>query len=224
MSAKLVRIGGIAAFVLGASFSLTPLAAGAAPGQAPPPVFAVDQDQDPDQDTDQGEDGTQGHGQDHGQCSSGDHNCKPKPPQHCKPHECPPPPVCKPGECDVAPPPAVAPPPIAPPIAPPPAVAPPPAAPPQQAPEQQPEQQPTVSPTQARPTQAPTAKPQAPMPVQQPQVEQKPVGGVQAGGGAMAQEQTDSSGPLVAVGGLALTALAAGGAYLHRRRHAEQRN
>ncbi|MER6992440.1 hypothetical protein ABT337_26015 [Saccharopolyspora hirsuta] len=221
MSAKLVRIGGIAAFVLGASFSLTPLAAGAAPGQAPSPVLAVDQDQDQGQDQTQDQD--QDQKPDHGQCSPGDHNCTPPP--NCKPEECPPPPPCKPGECEeVAPPPAVAPPPE---VAPPP-VAPPPVAPPpqQQQPQQQrPEQRPTVSPTQARPTQVPTAKPQAPMPTQRPQVEQKPVGGVQAGGGAMAQEQkTDGSGPLLAAGGLALTALAAGGAYLHRRRHAEQRN
>lgn len=67
-------------------------------------------------------------------------------------------------------------------------------------------------------------KPMQQMPMQLPQVEQKPTGGVQAGGGAMAQENTGDAAPLLAAGGLALTALAAGGAYLHRRRHAEQRN
>ncbi|MER7082314.1 hypothetical protein ABT308_29510, partial [Saccharopolyspora kobensis] len=94
MSAKLVRIGGLAAFVLGASFSLTPLAAGAAPSPALAPVLTVDEDQ----------------------CKPGDDNCSP--PQHdCGPEECPPPPPCKPGECEeVKPPPAVAPPPeVAPP-------------------------------------------------------------------------------------------------------------
>ncbi|MDA3630443.1 hypothetical protein [Saccharopolyspora oryzae] len=202
MPAKLVRVSGIAAFVLGASFALTPLAAVAEPEPEPPSLPGINQ------------------------CDEGSDCGKPKPPEHCKPEECPPPP-CKPGECEeVKPPPEVAPPPAAPPEQ---APAPAPAPPPQQqapAPQQSPQQQrPQVSPTQQKPTHVPTAKPQMPKPTQQvPQVEHKPTGGVQAGGGATAQENTDNSGPLLAVSGLALTALAAGGAHLYRRRSADQRS
>ncbi|MGW1681074.1 hypothetical protein [Saccharopolyspora sp. NPDC002376] len=201
MSAKLVRVSGIAAFVLGTSFALTPLAAAVEPGPEPPSPPGVNRCD-----------------QEFGDCA--------KPPEHCKLGECekfPPPPVCKPGECEEVPPPP--PPPLAP-AAPPPEVAPAPAAPPGQAPGQAPQQQkPQVSPTQQKPTHVPTTKPQVPKPAQQvPQVEHKPMGGVQAGGGATAQENTDNSGPLLAVSGLALTALAAGGAHLYRRRSADQRS
>ncbi|MBB5158502.1 LPXTG cell wall anchor domain-containing protein [Saccharopolyspora phatthalungensis] len=50
-----------------------------------------------------------------------------------------------------------------------------------------------------------------------------PVGGVPAGGGATAHDDADVSGPLMAAGGAALVALAAGGVYVYRRRRAEAR-
>ncbi|WP_165967944.1 hypothetical protein [Saccharopolyspora elongata] len=60
-------------------------------------------------------------------------------------------------------------------------------------------------------------------PQQRPQVEQKPVGAVPAGGGATAHDESGATAPLLAASGAAAVALAAGGAYALRRRSAESR-
>ncbi len=194
VSSTLVRLGGIAAFVLGTSIGLAPLGSAEVNSATPPLVRTADDKCD--------KPGV----------------CPPAPPLlPCNFEECPPPCVenCPPEE--VAPP-------IAPPVAVPPAAVPPPAVPPAAVPPaavppaQSPAQRPSARPTSAKPQVVPTAKPTVPP---TPQVVQKPVGAVPAGGGATAQDDSGVSGPLLAAGGAAVVALAAGGAYAHRRRRAE---
>lgn len=191
VSSTLVRLGGIAAFVLGTSIGLAPLGSAEVNSATPPLVRTADDKCDKP-----------------GEC--------PAPPLlPCNFEECPPPCVenCPPEE--VAPPPA--PPAAVPPAVPPAAV--PPAQPPAAVPPaQSPAQRPSARPTSARPQVVPTAKPTVPP---TPQVVQKPVGAVPAGGGATAQDDSGVSGPLLAAGGAAVVVLAAGGAYAHRRRRAE---